>query len=85
VDPYPANVAFVLPKDYGYGFRGPTDKIWGKWESDQLSPQIWADVQDLLEMHVLSLDIVYETRIASQPISLPYNKLIYWNGTIIQK
>ena len=25
-------VAFILPKDFGYGFRGPDDKIWGLWE-----------------------------------------------------
>jgi hypothetical protein len=22
-------VAYVLPKDFAYGFRGPEDKIWG--------------------------------------------------------
>jgi len=22
-------IAYLLPKDYGYGFRGPNDKIWG--------------------------------------------------------
>ena len=85
MNPYLANTAFVLPKDYGYGFRGPDDKIWGKWEADTLSQQMWTDVQQLLDRHAMSLDIVYETRIDSQPINLPYNKLIYWNGTIIQK
>ncbi len=40
-NPRPANlldgrVAFVLPKDWGYGFRGPDDKIWGLWEYDEL-------------------------------------------------
>lgn len=85
VDRYPANTAFVLPRDYGFGFRGPDDKIWGEWAADSLSPQIWYDVQELLKMHVLSLDIVYETRVATQPIDLPYGKLIYWNGTIVQK
>ncbi len=42
-------------------------------------------VQNLLEKQALSIDIVYENRIDSQPINLPYNKLIYWNGTVIQK
>ena len=28
-DPPSSRVAFVLPNDYGYGFRGPDDKIWG--------------------------------------------------------
>ncbi len=85
VDLYLANTAFVLPKDYGYGFRGPDDKIWGKWEPDTLSPQVWANVQQLLDAHAMSLDIVYETRIDSQTLTLPYNRLIYWNGTVIQK
>ena len=85
VEHYPANTAFVLPKDYGYGFRSSDDKIWGKWEADSIAPQIWEDVHTLLETHVLSLDIVYETRIADTPINLPYDKLIFWNGTILQK
>ena len=85
VEPYPANTAFVLPKDYGFGFRNPDDKIWGKWEADSIAPQIWEDVHTLLETHVLSLDIVYETRIADTPINLPYDNLIFWNGTILQK
>jgi len=33
-------VAYVLPKDYAYGFRGPNDRIWGLWEADELSEQI---------------------------------------------
>jgi hypothetical protein len=85
VDPYPANTAFVLPKDYGFGFRSPTDRIWGKWEADNLSQQIWVDAHTLLETYVRSLDIVYETRIADTPIDLPYERLIFWNGTILRK
>jgi hypothetical protein len=83
VDAYPANTAFVLPRDYGYGFRGPHDKIWGKWEANSLTTQIWNDTRELLKTHVLSLDIVYETKIANESINLPYTRLIFWNGTII--
>ena len=82
---YPANTAYVLPRDYGYGFRGPDDKIWGKWEADTLSPQIWNDVNNLLATYGLELDVVYETRIGNLPINLPYGKLIFWNGTIIER
>ncbi|MCX8151408.1 MAG: hypothetical protein N3D85_07930, partial [Candidatus Bathyarchaeota archaeon] len=31
-EPYRANQAYVLPKDYGFGFRSSDDKIWGVWE-----------------------------------------------------
>ena len=85
VDPYPANTAYVLPRDYGYGFRGPDDKIWGKWDADSLSPVVWNDVHHLLDMYVLNLDIVYETRIAEQPINLPYRQQVFWNRTVIEK
>ena len=84
-DAYAANTAYVLPKDYGYGFRGPDDKIWGLWEADELSLKIWEDVDSLLAEYGSNLDIVYETKIADEPIVLPYDMLIFWNGTIIQK
>ena len=38
-----AQVALVLPKDYGWGMRTPTDQIWGLWNADSLSPVIWND------------------------------------------
>jgi hypothetical protein len=82
---YPANTAYVLPRDYGYGFRGPDDTIWGKWEADALSSQLWSDLNNLLAAYVLNLDVVYETKIGDTPIDFPYDKLIFWNGTIIEK
>lgn len=85
VDEYPAKTALVLPRDYGYGFRGPDDKIWGKWEADALSSPLWSELNNQLATYKSNLDIVYETRIADVPINLPYDKLIFWNGTVIEK
>jgi hypothetical protein len=85
VEQYPAHIAYVLPRDYGYGFRGTNDKIWGKWEADSLAPKLWNDVNSLLSTYVLNLDVIYETKIDGIPIELPYDKLIFWNGTIIEK
>lgn len=84
-EPYSANTAYVLPKDYGYGFRGPDDKIWGLWEADELSPVVWNDANHLIAQYGKNLDIVYETLIYEKPVNLPYDKLIYWNGTTIEK
>jgi hypothetical protein len=77
-----AEVAYVLPEDYGYGFRGPDDKIWGLWSPDELSPKVWNDVTDLLESYGPKLDIIYE--VAAPEIQQQYNLLIFWNGTTIQ-
>ncbi|MFB3888714.1 MAG: hypothetical protein ACE14S_04420 [Candidatus Bathyarchaeia archaeon] len=82
---YPAETAYVLPADYGYGFRGPDDSIWGEWKADSLSPVVWNEVNNLLAAYGMDLDIVYESEIGYFPIQLPYHKLIYWNGTIVNQ
>jgi hypothetical protein len=43
-DPIRNRVAYVLPKDYAYGLRGPDDKIWGLWEADDFSLKISTEV-----------------------------------------
>lgn len=54
-----AQVALVLPSDYGWGMRSPTDNIWGLWKADALSPIIWAKLNQLLNEYGLRLDIIY--------------------------
>ena len=74
-----SKVAYVLPKNYGYGFRGPHDQIWGLWSSDELSPKIWNEVNSLLTSSSTKLDIVYDTEEFDR--ECPYEHLIFWNGT----
>lgn len=81
----PATTAYVLPADYGYAFRGPTDTIWGLWPSDGLSAKMWNDANATLTTYGMKLDIVYENRTDDIPINLPYDKLIFWNGTTITR
>jgi hypothetical protein len=82
---FPAETAYVLPRDYGYGFRGPADRIWGVFGPDALSPVIWNATNSLIQKYGERLDIVYETKTGDKPITLPYEKLIYWNGTVIER
>jgi hypothetical protein len=74
-------VAYVLPKDYAYGFRGPADNIWGLWGPDDLSSRIWDDANSLVNQYGSVLDIVYEDNLQNHAFS--YSKLIFWNGTLI--
>ncbi len=74
-------VAYVLPKDYGYGFRGSTDAIWGLWEADELSNKIWNDVNILMEDYLLELDIIYENG-KDYGNASRYRELIFWNETV---
>jgi len=78
----PANerVAYVLPPDFGYGFRGPDDWFWGLWKDSALSNQIWTDVNTYLQQYGQKFDIIY----ADTPNfdNQTYNKIIYWDDTV---
>jgi len=76
-----ADVAYVLPKDYGFGFRAPNDSIWGLWGPDELSPKIWNDANELLETYNSQLNIIYET--ASPYVFGNYKEIVFWNGTTL--
>jgi hypothetical protein len=75
-------VAYVLPKDYAYGFRGPNDKIWGLWEADDFSLELCTNLGSLLEQYGNKLDIIYDDGLNSSNTNA-YGKLIFWNGTVI--
>lgn len=72
-------VAFVLPKDYGYGFRGPNDKIWGLWGADAFSYNLSVSVGNLLQKYGDKLDIIYDDGLVPANTAV-YSKLIYWNA-----
>jgi hypothetical protein len=78
-----SKTAYVLPKDYGYGFRGPDDQIWGLWSPDELSPKVWNDANSLLTSLGTKLDIIYETTEPGR--EQQYEKLIFWNSTTIPR
>jgi hypothetical protein len=73
-------IAYVLPKDYAWGFRGCEDKIWGLW-IDPLSIQMGKDVDYLLHTHHLGLDIIYDDPEYYNKMRI-YSKLYFWNGTV---
>jgi hypothetical protein len=80
-DPISDRVAYVLPKDYGYGFRGPDDKIWGLWEADAFALEISTKLGGLMETYGNTLDIIYDDGLEANN-SYGYSQLIFWNGTI---
>jgi hypothetical protein len=79
--------AYVLPENYGDGFRSPNDTIWGLWDanynvaggSSNFTSYIKMSVATLLQMFGPSLDIVYP---ANQIVeSVGYKNVMYWNDT----
>ena len=80
ITPVSDRTAYVLPEDYGYGFRGPDDKIWGLWNADSLTVDIGMSVSTLLQMDGNNLDIVYPSQALE---SVGYNSIVYWNDTAL--
>jgi hypothetical protein len=74
--------AYVLPQDYGFGFRSPQDKIWGLWDADNLSQKVWNDTNTLLDQYGSRLDIVYDEPQGIDSIRNRYTHLFFWNETI---
>jgi len=72
-----AEAALVLPKNYGWGMRFPTDTIWGIWYANEDNQEIWNQLQNKLDQHGLKLDIVFED--PNHPIKGKYNNIYYWN------
>ena len=77
-----AEAAYVLPKDYGFGFRRASDTIWGLWDADELSGKVWADVNKLIAQYGSRLDIVYGEPEFDSAIRNRYDKLFFWNETV---
>jgi UDP-N-acetylglucosamine pyrophosphorylase len=78
------HVALVLPKDYGWGMRQPTDNIWGLWsiENDSLAPVIGVKIATLIKQYGTNLDIIFDD--SSFNYTQKYSTIYYWNGTAIQ-
>ncbi len=75
-------VAYVLPQDYGFGFRSPNDSIWGIWNADEISLKVWNDTNKLISQYGSNLDIVYSDPQFTGALTNHYDKLFFWNETI---
>ncbi|MCW4018601.1 MAG: hypothetical protein NWF00_08005 [Candidatus Bathyarchaeota archaeon] len=76
-------VAYVVPDNYGWGFRNPQDTIWGVWEADENSQVIWEEVNSLVQTYGDNFDILIGSPWTQVFGGYHYDTLIWWNGTII--
>ncbi len=77
-----ASVGYVMPKDYGFGFRRPDDKIWGLFEPDELSEKVWRDVNRLVEIYGFGVDIIFDEPGIVDAARDRYVRVIFWNETV---
>jgi len=74
-------VAYVLPADYGFGFRSAVDHVW-LFEYDGLSAKVWNDTKVLLSRYGSRLDIVYDDAETWVAVQNRYSTLFFWNETV---
>ena len=74
-------VAYVVPSDYGFGFRSAVDHVWLR-DADELSQKVWDDANRLVAQYGSKLDIVYDDAETFAAIQNRYSKLFFWNETI---
>ena len=74
-------IAYVLPKNYGWGMRTPSDNIWGYWPADNQSTLIWNNMMKLLNQYGPKLDIIYDD--SNFNYQQDYSTVYYWNSTTI--
>jgi hypothetical protein len=74
-------VAYVLPKDYGFGLRSAEDTIWGLFPADELSAKVWNDVNKLISQYGSGFDILYDD-VEFPAVRNLYSRVIFWNETV---
>jgi hypothetical protein len=77
-----AEAAYVLPKDYGFGFRRAEDTIWGLWNADELSQKVWSDTNMLTTQYGSQFDIVHNDPEFFDAVKDHYDRLFFWNETV---
>ncbi len=73
-----ADTAVVLPQDYGFGFRSPTDSVWQYHSTTFWTQQLYSNITSLLAKDKSSLDIVYSDPQFQNAVSSKYHKVLYW-------
>jgi len=76
---YKSKVGYVIPEDFGFGFREANDTVWGLWKDDILAKKIWSYSLTLLKEHQFKIDILYDDEKLGGSIRSRYEKLIWWN------
>ncbi|MCL2134575.1 MAG: hypothetical protein FWH37_03355 [Candidatus Bathyarchaeota archaeon] len=72
-----AEAVLVLPQNYGWGMRNSNDTIWGIWSTDDVSQEIWSQMQHKTDQYGLKMDIVFED--PNYLVMWKYNQIYYWS------
>jgi hypothetical protein len=79
--PVSGRTALVLPANYGCGFRGPEDSVWGLWHPQNFTygETINSAIGNLLRQYGNKLDIIYDDGTHYSARYYGYQNVIYWD------
>ncbi len=75
-------VAYIIPPDYGFGFRSPADTVWGLFGPDSTSEKIYYDITNLTQKYDSQVDVFCDEPALIAPLLKNYSQVFYWNQTI---
>jgi hypothetical protein len=75
-----ADVALVVPQDFGFGFRNAEDSVWGVFKGDALSQTVWSDANRYVNQYGDRLDIVYDDPQFMSAMKTHYATIIQWSS-----
>jgi len=73
------NIAYILPRSFGFGFRGENDTVWGIWHNTNLTTKTWRETLKLVDLYRCNFDILYDD--APEIISA-YKNIFFWNAVL---
>lgn len=81
----PAEAAYIVSANFGFGFRSATDTIWGLFPAsgDNNTAKIWSDTQLLLSRYDDALNIIFDNQTIIEPTLKEYSHVFYYNQTKI--
>jgi hypothetical protein len=84
--PVNGRTALVLPANYGCGFRGPNDSVWGVWNALDFSYGLTINsaIGNLLRQYGNKLDIIYDDGTHYSARYYGYQNVIYWDDPSLQ-
>jgi hypothetical protein len=84
--PVNGRTALVLPANYGFGFRGPNDSVWGVWNALDFSYGLTINsaIGNLLRQYGNKLDIIYDDGTHYSARYYGYQNVIYWDDPSLQ-
>jgi hypothetical protein len=76
-----SKVAYVIPADYGFGFRSVNDTIWGQFPADEYSEKIYSDTAALTARYGARFNILYDGVETAAKLG-SYSAVYYYNQTV---